>query len=296
MLLLSGLYKYMERNKVSNYYDETKFFNVPYNIQISNFGSSHGVYGFDYRNHTKNYTTFNFALISQTLSYDYLILKQYEDHFEDNGIMFIVISNFSFGYDEETEPDFNSKNSRYYRFLSPQNIKQFDWKQYYFAPFILGPNSVLSEIKTNILNLFKKNKNQYEDLYEKGGVNFDYEKDAEATYKRHIHVDKNGKIIILQKEVDALYGIINICKKHNIKPILVTTPYRSEYNNKYSEKFYQQLHETISSICHKAHVEYHDYSHDPIFAKSYKYNRNADHLTPAGAVVFTDKLFKELIE
>lgn len=284
----------MDKKSTPNYYDETKFLNVPYNIQVSNFGSSHGLYGFDYRNHSKDYTTFNFALSSQTLSYDYLILKQYEDHLADNGVMFIVISNFSFGMDEESEPNFKSKNSRYYRFLSPEYIKQFDWKQYYFAPFLIGANEVLTAIKLKVLSLFKKLNNQ-EDLYEKGGVDFDYEKDADAAYKRHIHVDKNGKLIILQKEVDALYRIIEICRKHNIKPILVTTPYRSEYNNKYSENFYRQLHNEINSICRQTGVEYHDYRNDPRFASSYEYNRNADHLTPSGAVVFTDTLFKELI-
>lgn len=285
----------MEQNRTPNYYDETKFLNVPYNIQVSNFGSSHGLYGFDYKNHSKDYTTFNFALTSQTLSYDYLILKQYEDHFADNGIMFIVISNFSFGMDEESEPGFKSKNERYYRFLTPEYIKQFDWKQYYFAPFLIGPNEALTAIKLKVLSLFKKT-NNLEDLYEQGGIDFDYEKDSVAAYKRHIHVDKDEKLIVLQKEVEALYGIIDICRKHNIRPILVTTPYRMEYNSKYSENFYKQLHDVISSICKKADVEYHDYRNDPRFASSYEYNRNADHLTPLGAVVFTDTLFKEFIE
>ena len=296
MFLLSGLYNYMEKNAFPNYYDETKFFNVPYKIQISNLGSSHGVYGFDYRNHTKDYTTFNFALTSQSLSYDYLILKQYEDHLADNGIMFIVISNFSFGYDEESDPDFKSKNLRYYRFLKPEYIKQFDWKQYYFEPFFIGTKEVLTLIKQKIITAFKTDKNQNDDLYEMGGIDFDYKKNAEEAYKRHLHVDKKGKLIIIQKEIDALYGIINICKNHNITPVLVTTPYRIEYNSKYNDEFYKQLHDVISSICKKAGVEYHDYRNNPRFETSYKFNRNADHLTPLGAVVFTDTLFKEFIE
>ena len=286
----------MWKNDFTNYYDETKFFNVPYNIQVSNFGSSHGLYGFDYKNHSKKYTTFNFALTSQSLSYDYLILKQYEDHFADNGIMFIVISNFTFGMDEESEPDFKSKNVRYYRFLSPEYIKNFDWKQYYFRPFVIGPREVKDAIKIKIKKAFKKEKNSNEDLYQQGGIDFNYEKDADAAYKRHIHVDENGKLIILQKEIDALYGIIEICRKHNIKPILVTTPYRREYNNKFSKNFYKQLHDIINSICRQTGVEYHDYRNDPRFSSSYEYNRNADHLTPLGAVVFTDTLFKDYIE
>ena len=57
--------------------DEYKFQNVPEGIQVCNFGSSHGRDDFDYSMWQDAYTTFNFALVMQTASYDYRILQQY---------------------------------------------------------------------------------------------------------------------------------------------------------------------------------------------------------------------------
>ena len=57
--------------------DEYKFQNVPDGIQICNFGSSHGKDDFNYTQWQDEYTTFNFALVMQTASYDYRILQQY---------------------------------------------------------------------------------------------------------------------------------------------------------------------------------------------------------------------------
>lgn len=272
-------------------YSEDKFKDVPYNIQISNFGSSHGVYGFDYKNFSNKYTTFNFALTSQTLSYDYLILKQYESHLADGGTMFIVISNFSFGTDEEAQDDFKSKNKRYYSFLMPKYIKQYDWKENlkvkYLSMYFTEPLTVLSNIK--------KYRQKGKDTYQLGGKDFDYKKDADEAYKRHIHINDSGDMIILQKEIDALYGMIDVCKSHDITPILITTPYRGEYNDKFSQKFYTQFHDLIKDVCEKKGVSYYDYSHDYRFIESDEYERNADHLTPLGAITFTDIVVKELI-
>ncbi len=90
--------------------------------------------------------------------------------------------------------------------------------------------------------------------------------------------------------------MIEICKKHNIRPILVTTPYREEYNNKYDETFYKQFHSLIDEICAKEQVEYFDYSHDSRFSNSYIYFRNADHLTSRGATTFTDILIGDVMK
>ena len=280
------------RYRAHSVYSEEKFSYVPYNIQISNFGSSHGVYGIDYTDYTNRYTAFNFALTSQTLSYDYLILQQYEDHLSENGIMLILISNFSFGADEESQPDFESKNERYYSFLLPDYIKQFDLKQYvklnYFHLFFTKPSEIIGNIK--------KGSKKGKDTYQLGGSDFNYQEDADAAYKRHIHVDGDDNIIINPKEINALYAMIEICKKHNIRPILITTPYRSEYNDKFSDKFYKQFHDIVNEVCKNTGAEYYDYSHDIRFIQSNEYERNADHLTPAGAIVFTDILINEVIK
>lgn len=273
-------------------YLEEKFKTVPYNIQVCNFGSSHGICSYDYRNWNDRYTTFNFALSSQTLSYDYLILQQYEDHLADGGVMFITISNFSFGMDEETQLDFRSKNERYYSFMKPEYIKQYDWITAiglkYFLPIMHDPETVISNIRESGKN--------GEDTYQVSGEGFDYNEDAKAAYKRHYYVDENGNLVVRKQEIDALYGMIQICKNHNIRPILITTPFREEYNEEYDEKFYNQFHNVINIVCVEEQVEYFDYSHDDRFIQSTEYLRNADHLTPKGALAFTDILMSSYVK
>lgn len=72
-----------------------KFMSIEGNIEISNTGSSHGLRAFNYDD-IEEYNCFNFALVSQSLSYDYRLVSYYSDQLADNGVMFIPISYFSF--------------------------------------------------------------------------------------------------------------------------------------------------------------------------------------------------------
>ena len=65
---------YLQRNICDN--DRTaKFKDIEPGIVISNTGSSHGLYGFNYEELGEEYNCFNFALESQRLSYDYRIVS-----------------------------------------------------------------------------------------------------------------------------------------------------------------------------------------------------------------------------
>ena len=271
-------------------YTEDKFKNVPQNIQICNFGSSHGLYGFDYTDFEDEYTTFNFALTYQSLSYDYRILQQYEDHLAEGGVMFIPVSYFSFAMDEEAEDTFESKNDRYYSFLEPQYIKEYSLKQdiknKYFALYFETPSIVIK----NLALASKKG----QDFYGTSTGDIDYEADAQNVHDRLWLFDEDG-LTVREEEYDALCGMIDIAKKHNIRPVLITTPYRDEYNNQFEDEFYPQFHAIINKLCETKNVEYYDYSHDERFIHSDEYNRNADHLTVAGAKAFTKIVMDEIV-
>ena len=134
--------------------DEYKFQNVPDGIQICNFGSSHGKDDFNYTQWQDEYTTFNFALVMQTASYDYRILQQYIGKLAEGGVAFIPISYFTFGWDEESKEDFRSKNERYYSFLEPQYIKDYDVVTdigiKHFLPLLSDPTTVIREIRNSL--------------------------------------------------------------------------------------------------------------------------------------------------
>lgn len=114
---------------VRNTSSTDKFKNVPEKIQICNFGSSHGANGYHYDDLANDYTCFNFAMASQSLDYDWRIMQCYQDKIDDNAVVFITISYFSFyGIDETKTNNFLSKNKRYYRFLPKEFIKEYDLK------------------------------------------------------------------------------------------------------------------------------------------------------------------------
>lgn len=90
---------------IADSYGTKKFFNMPEGIQICNFGSSHGLNGFNYDGVSDKFSCFNFSLHSQTLMYDYRILKHYVNHIKEGGIVFVIISYFSLFGEPEIESD-----------------------------------------------------------------------------------------------------------------------------------------------------------------------------------------------
>ena len=119
--------------------DNTLSFNrndVPYGIQICNFGSSHG-YNFNYEDVSNDYVCFRFALGGQALTYDYRILQNYKDRISDGAAVFILISYFSlFGQPEAQLQDFASKNREYYKILRKDLIEHYDMKTDFYVNYL----------------------------------------------------------------------------------------------------------------------------------------------------------------
>ena len=277
--------------------DVDKFSNVPNQIQVCNFGSSHGYYGFNYDDVPANYTCFNFALSSQSLVYDYKILQYYEDKIQNGAIVFIPVSYFSlFGKPEHETKDFASKNKRYYKFLPSELITQYDWKTDLYVNW-LPPLSPASLVKlTKIILGIDSDDNSWEKKADPADVT----EDASHAYERHIEKDRkiSGKRIRCDEAFDALYGIIELCRKIGTRPILVTVPYLKEYTDtvrKRDPEFYGAFYAVVDEVRRKAVVEYYDYAFDERFTQSYELFMNSDHLNREGARIFTDILFREVL-
>ena len=84
---LNNIYIHLDPND-SDY--TKKFCDVPNNIEICNLGSSHGLFGYNYEDIKNDHTCFNFALTSQSLSYDYRILKYYENNLQEGCIVNVI--------------------------------------------------------------------------------------------------------------------------------------------------------------------------------------------------------------
>ncbi len=92
--------------------------------------------------------------------------------------------------------------------------------------------------------------------------------------------------------------MINLLKAKNITPVLITTPYMSEYPDTVQEKspeFFGQFYGLINKICDETGVKYYDYSRDARFKSDRTLFHDTDHLNKAGAAKFTEILFGEII-
>ena len=263
-----------------------KFRNVPYNIEVCNFGSSHGKYAFEYLETGK--VGFNFALGSQMPTYDVRILKSYLNHFAEGAIVFIPISFFSFyGLSEEDRDGFASKNKRYYEFLPYENIKYADGVTKLFVAYL--PALTADE------ELFSVLFGQEDDdpIETKTTNKEDAEASAYSRYLTHIVADKfddSGKRIVNEEEIQAVYELIEMCRKNELVPVLITTPFLSEYVDAIEENdpsFFLEFYGALEEIIDKTGVQYLDFSRDERFSHNYNLFLDIDHLNEKGAELFT---------
>lgn len=211
--------------------------------------------------------------------------------------MFIVVSYFSlYGLDESERDDFVSKNQRYYRILSPQYIKEWSLKQQLLADTfaVMGTeDNVLYDLATG-----EERRKIITDMWEWDLQDKDAEAiraDAEVTYKRHVENRANeaGEWVINPNELNALYGIIELCKDKNIEPVLVTTPYMREYVEQWRENspsFFDEFYSLMDEITENTGTVYYDYSCDTRFWEEPEYFFSVDHLNREGALKFTEIL------
>lgn len=289
--LLNSLYVSLDQR---NSDDIKKFKNVPYNIDICNFGSSHGQKGFCYDN--LNYNCFNFSLSGQSLSYDYRVLQQYIDHINENGVVFITLSYFSFfGADEVQESNFLSKNMRYYNFLQPNYIKEFNLKYSFLVkncPILIAYEDLITVFSGNARD------DENEVRWNTDATTLNLEKDVVLKYEAHVldRLDSSGSIIINNEEVASLCLILQLCKDNNLKPILITTPYLSEYRETIMfnhPEILQNFNEIIYDISDSTGVPYYDYSSDNRFSNDLSLFIDVDHLNKKGAELFVNVLIED---
>lgn len=282
---------------VSDKNDTDKFKRVPENIQLCNFGSSHGQYGLCYDDYG-DLDSFNFSLTAQSPAYDYRILQNYKDNISEGAIVFITVSYFSFyGIPEEQEVGFEDKNNRYYSFLPPGLIKQYNLLSHISE----GLLPVLSAYENIATVLMGKSVNTNADKWNRVVSEEELEQDVKDTYYRHIvlyRYDDNGNRIINEENLEAIYAVIDTCREIKATPILITVPYLEVYtdmikNN--SPDFYEDFYGIVNDIVEETGVEYYDYAFDERFAGNRELFMNCDHLNRNGALLFTDILMDEVV-
>lgn len=280
--------------------DVKQFASIPDAIQVCNFGSSHGLYGYNYEDLSEDYNCFNFALESQSLSYDYRLFQYYNDHIGNHTVVFISVSYFSlFGSGEISQNSFPSKNKRYYSILPPSLIKEYDYQTDMYIRYFPALAADTGDLIQTLLGKSTDNDARTWHI-DTAGVNVN--EAARSAYIRHFEknntYDHNGNIIENQEEIDALYALIKGCKEKGAVPVLITTPYLHEYTDeikKNSEDFYDHFYLIINQVVRDTGVEYYDYAFDERFVNEYSWFMDSDHLNAEGAKNFVDILMRDIV-
>lgn len=287
----------MKRHKA----DEDKFALIPDRIQICNFGSSHGMFGFNYENLENDYDCFNFGLMGQSLSYDYRLFQYYGDHIDNGAVVFIPVSYFSlFGIDETSLEGFAPKNRRYYSILPASLIKDYDSITDIYVSYL---PALVTDTGDLVKTLLGKSRTSIDGSGQKVATDIDVSKNAKATFNIHIgnnqrFYNDNGNRIVNQEEIDALYALIKGCQEKGTIPILITTPYLHEYTDEVkenTENFYDQFYSLVDQVSKDTGVEYYDYAFDERFSSEYSWFKDCDHLNKEGAKIFVDILMQEIV-
>lgn len=276
-----------------NYWDIVKFQALGYDydeVQIGNLGSSHGMYDFSYDKITeKGYVCFNFANTSQSFDYDYAVLKEYGQYMDKNSVLFIPVSYFSFNNEVANSTEAEAMSIRYYRFLSPKNIPNYD-------PFVDLTTHKLPILTAgeNILKLLPETSLVLKVLAAEDGVDAEeFIRRAQERYSRHFD---NKEEYFMPERIEELYDIIEYCNENGITPVLITTPFSKYYLDLISQDFLQEFQTTVSKIATDTSVNYYDYSHDERFYDHIEQFSDSDHLNDDGAIYFTDILWDEVEE
>lgn len=293
VLIIYTLNKPYQKIDAQKYMDIVKFDLFLYSdpeICIANLGSSHGAYDFSYNNIMRmGYMCFNFANSSQSYDYDYAILQEYGHYMADNSVLFIPVSYFSFNNEVVNETEAEAMSVRYYHFLSPKNIPDYNP----YVDIITNRLPILSAGE-NILQLFPKLNTALTAHAADDGIDMEeFIKRTQERYSRHFD---NKEEYFMPERIQELYDIIDYCKEHDITPVLITTPFSKYYIDLVSQDFLQEFQTTINTIADDTGVNYYDYSHDERFYENLEQFSDSDHLNETGALYFVDILWDEVEE
>ncbi|MCS3922938.1 hypothetical protein M2325_001648 [Methanococcus voltae PS] len=287
MLLLSSLnLMYVSTNGYKSLNNVYKFNNIPHNLELVNFGTSHGMRLY-YDN--EPYTTFNFALSSQLLYYDYYMLKQYSNYLSDNCVVILPVSYLSL-YQNYSE-QISLQEPRYYGILNPKYLNHTFEK---YIRYELFP--VLSS-KANIRYIFKDRNSPYQDWeYSNDTMN---ENDLKNNAKKRINYffydEKTINVNPIESQsIIYLKKIIEYCKTHNYKIVLITTPLTDSYHERVPQEVYDEFYKIVPEIAKEYNVTYIDYSNYSKISSNNTLFQDSDHLNLKGRTEFTKILVKDL--
>jgi len=250
-------------------------------IEVLFLGSSHAFFGINPANFSAN--SFNASHISQTLDYDFEILKKYNNHWCKLKCIAIPISYFSLYSRLETGIEsWRVKNYTIYYGMTTSN-KFIDYSEALSnkltvnlrrigSYYIKGNSSISCSNLGWGLNYNSKNKS-------------DLNATGKTAAKRHSKKDDK----YFTENVNVLKSIIEFAKNKGVKVFFYTPPAYHTYTENLDSIQLNQTINTLINISSKYdNVTYHNFLLDSSFSEIDFFD--ADHLDEIGAKKLTSKL------
>ena len=291
--------------------------NVPYEITMVNFGTSHGLSAFQYSEDDSGEIRYNLALSGEDIYHDFQTLKQFTNHLAEGCIVALPTSYFSFCMSTDTP-----SQKRYYLYLDKEYIRDFNYETLINAKYL----PVLRSGEFIIKNLINDQEMDLGGMMMNDGDNSENsqsgvltvsakaiekqneavsalkQKDEELTYhaKGRAVSWRSGYMITGRKymaeNTEILAEMVEYCYSHGFKPVLVTTPIYKALNNEFSDEELKECYfNNIDKVVKKTDVPYLNLSHDEVFSDNPEFFENSDHMNLQGSEAFLEKYYKFLI-
>ena len=255
-------------------------------IETLVLGSSHALYGINPKYFTTK--TFNGSNVSQSINYDYQIIKKYENDLKNLKTLILPLSYFTlFRKLEDGTQAWRIKNYViYYGINTPNSFT--DYSELLSVKFELNLKRIQSNYVKDKNNITCSKLGWGNDFKSKNSK--DLEKTGKTAALRHSKDSTN-----YNENFNTLNKIIALCKKNNVKVMLLTTPTFATYRENLNKK---QLQITLKAA--QKMIDMYDNCYyvnlfkDTSFIASDFYD--ADHLNELGAKKLSLLLNKKITQ
>lgn len=263
-----------------------KFWHIRnFNLDVVNLGSNSGVHAFDYSD--MNLLGMNWALGPQSLVHDFSILKNYFSYLKENATVIITLCPFSClvsSYNKQ-------QNLKYYTFLHPATIQEFDESEHIRA-LTLKKQNVL---RVAPLHTLKGLLRSYKQCVSRKIHSCDYENNASnfiESWKKQFGISDLDACLSRKHSQDQelrasnLSEMIDFCLERKLRPVLIIPPIHPELRKYFTDSFVEHY---INDFLKKGNIQaafFKNYMYDQRF-DSDNYFFNSLFLNQKGAQIFT---------
>lgn len=245
-------------------------------VHVLTLGSSHGLYGFQPKEFSK--PTFNAGHVSQSLRYDKFILEKFIETMDSLEYVILPVSYFAIRSSglEGGDEWWRVKNyTIYYGCPYHRNEPKYALECYQFSP--KGTLKALLG-KTDHLDVDSLGR----------GLAYSYEnKDKEHWFEngaqRAKYHTKNRDDALVQQNVGYISSIIELCRKKDVKLVLVTTPNFHTYRDNLDQDQVDEMVQVCSNFAlQNSNVDYLNWMANEDFVGDDFFD--SDHLCDLGAI------------